>query len=107
MKANHWKQGVFYGRLWGNGKKYKEMLVKEFGKCYWCKREVKIYSQEDYLGKPLPDDTATLDHLKSKNAGRLKGENTPKVLSCRRCNEDRAIREKINNKQHDNRTTSI
>lgn len=69
---------------------------------------MKIYAHEEFLGKPLPDDTATLDHLKSKNVGREKGENTPKVLSCRKCNEGRAIREKIINKQNDNnRTTSI
>lgn len=106
MKANHFKQGVFYGRLWGNAKKHKEMLVKEFGRCYWCKIEVKIYPQEEYLGKPLPDDTATLDHLKSRNVGRVKGENTPKVLACRKCNEKRA-RLEIRKNKHDNRTTSI
>ena len=104
MKANHLKNGIFYGRLWGNGKKYKEMLVKEFGRCFWCKREVKIYPHEH--GVTRPADEATLDHLKSKNVGRVKGENTPKVLACRKCNEKRA-RLEIRNNNYDNRTTSI
>ena len=104
MNANHFSNGVFYGKLWSRSKQIKERLVEEYGKCYWCKIQVKIYPHEN--GMSLPDDTATLDHLKSKNAGREKGENTPKVLSCRKCNQQRAINEKQN--KHDiNRTTGI
>jgi len=85
------KYGIFYGRLWGRRKIIKEKLVREYGKCYWCGIKVKIHVE--IKGITPPFDTATLDHLKSKNLGRKKGENTPKVLSCKKCNEDRALEE--------------
>lgn len=83
--------GIFYGKMWSRNKKIKERLVKEFGICYWCKIPVKIYLHEDYRGKGLnpPTDEATLDHLKSRKRGRELGEVTPKVLSCRKCNNQR------------------
>lgn len=86
-----YSKGIFYGRKWGRGKQIKERLVKEFGKCYWCEIPVVIYPFEE--GITRPDNEATLDHFKSKNAVRKKHENTPKILACRACNHWRAVQE--------------
>lgn len=106
MKCNNYQQGIFYGRKWNRGREIKAKLMEEFGKCFWCKIEVVVYPHTH--GVTPPDNEATLDHLKSKNAGREKGENTPKVLSCRKCNNDRAKLEIIKKHKNDiNRTIGI
>ena len=93
MKKSTYHLGIYYGGLYGRNKKIKERLVQEYGKCYWCSIKVIIYTREK--GLVCPDDEATLDHLKSKIAGRKVGEITPKVLSCRKCNEYNAYKDKL------------
>lgn len=77
-------------------KKRKFNLFKADPHCYWCGIEVKIYNVQRH--QKHPDDEATVDHLVSryypekrknpeKNERRL-------VLSCRKCNMDRAEEEK-------------
>jgi hypothetical protein len=95
MKTNQFKKGIFYGILYSKErKKIKELLVEHFGKCFWCKIPVIIYPHGTYIFPP--DDLATFDHLKSKGRGRKLGENTPKVLSCRKCNMAREYKKPIN-----------
>jgi len=90
MQRNSWKNGIHYGML-GDRKRHrkiKEGMLEAFGKCFWCSIPVRSYQTP--LGQPTPFDQATFDHLKSKPKGRRKGEITPKVLSCMKCNWMRA-----------------
>lgn len=94
VRQNPSKYGIFYERLYNRHKEVKQKLVDDYGKCVWCKTPVVIYPHKLYAkGEKAPPDLATLDHLKSKNTGRKVGENTPKVLACSKCNEQRAQRE--------------
>lgn len=58
-------------------------LLKEFGFCFWCEREVFDYG--DLTFKHMPKDLATLDHIESRFF-RKKGDRVVKVLSCYECN---------------------
>jgi hypothetical protein len=66
--------------------------------CYWCGQNTVIY---DYLpkGKAIPDNCATLDHLRSRldptryEPAKPNEERT--VLACFKCNVDRAEQERL------------
>lgn len=63
-------------------------LLEEYGKCFWCDKEVKDYGQQPD-GWRTPNDTATLDHMVSR-LFRKKGESVLKVLACSWCNTRRS-----------------
>lgn len=103
MRNSH-KQGIHYGSLWRNHKKIRSSLIALFGKCFWCKIPVRQYPHEEVtsfyaIGKH-PTDEATLDHVKSRYAGRKKGEVTAKVLCCWPCNMKRALEDEKKLKQN-------
>jgi len=55
-------------------------------KCIWCERTVVMHKRKE--GEEDPDNMATTDHLIPKPF-RKHGENSPKVLSCLKCNTKR------------------
>lgn len=65
--------------------------------CHWCGQLTVIYDYESIHHKPMPDNCATLDHLRSRlNPSRYEkaGPNEERtVLACFRCNTDRGIQE--------------
>jgi hypothetical protein len=71
----------------GSGSRYlllRVALVEKYGVCYWCNVPVKEYHQD---GQSLPDDAATIDHLKPRQF-RKRFEITEKVLACNKCNRE-------------------
>lgn len=65
--------------------------------CCFCGVKVYLSTQEGRWGdyKSLPDNTATIEHMKTKH-DRKKGEVVEKVLCCLKCNRERGI--KVNRK---------
>jgi len=64
-------------------------------KCFYCGKTVVLYSLDATPSGGLPKDAATVDHVYSKSDYRRtyhsrRGEQTPIVLSCHSCNQDRA-----------------
>lgn len=90
-------KAIYYKPLWRNcNKKVRKLLAEQSNsKCFWCKITVKEYDLKDK--ENMPDDQATLDHLKSKSKGRKSYEVVPKVLACYKCNRERGRRDELNN----------
>lgn len=69
-------------------------LMKKSPFCHWCGRRLVYFKTEG--GQKLPDNFATIDHINSRlihTGGRpWMGE---RVLSCPRCNQDRARQEEL------------
>lgn len=64
------------------------MWWQQGGHCHWCDRRVFL----EIVGQPLPPETATLDHVFTKNDPRR--EHPPKgsiahVVACHGCNNER------------------
>lgn len=74
------------------------ILVAKDPHCYWCRRLVNndyaIAKRNIHKGEHYPDDMATIDHLYDRfdpvNRYRVYPNWENKVLSCFRCNIDRA-----------------
>lgn len=73
-------------------------LYRRHPYCWWCGRRVRKFPLRE--GRRQPGNYATLDHLNSRNmypAGRPHlprwWQVTVTVLSCARCNQDRAAAE--------------
>jgi hypothetical protein len=79
--------------------------LKQDGKCFWCGTEMQLLSLSD-VGL-YPFNSCTIDHLWDKlDPRRIKGEATPKVAACLKCNRERSqIKEFI--KEHRNWTIII
>ena len=60
--------------------------------CHWCGVRVIEYSLTYTPGERRPDDMATIDHTISRYF-RRKGSHVRKVLSCHKCNNNRAKEE--------------
>jgi hypothetical protein len=62
-------------------------------RCHWCRKPTQLLNIPEIKG-PAPEDLATLDHLTSRlNLERWIKKDKTKVLSCYKCNADRAIKE--------------
>ena len=70
----------------------KELIKISDSKCIWCGIGVKQYyiKKELSKGQRYPYDMATIDHLIPRPF-RKRGEISPKVLACNRCNEERGV----------------
>jgi hypothetical protein len=71
-------------------RKFKLHLVKDIGRCFWCKKKVVDYVPP--IGESQKHDTATIDHTVSRFV-RKKGDVVLKVLACYYCNQKRAREE--------------
>lgn len=67
------------------------LFVKHSGKCNWCNVIVSLTRNTSNEG--------TIDHLKTKNMGRRNYYDGGHVLACRKCNEDRNVKERTELKQ--------
>ena len=77
-----------------SNKKRKEQLYKQSPYCHWCGKKTIIYARRS--GGSIPYDAATLDHLYSRydpRRGNLPPHTESIVLSCYKCNNDRAREE--------------
>ena len=77
-------------RMPTSDKRRKEILFARHPFCYWCGKEVKIYSYKHHGKSPL--DMATLDHLRTRyNPERqiLSPHKEQTVLACWECNHRR------------------
>ena len=72
------KVGVFVMRY---NKGFRREVIKVANRCYWCGRQ--IYLKKGYL------NTATIDHLYSRNDARRRGSPRLCVLACDECNQAR------------------
>ena len=59
--------------------------------CHWC--GCRVYEHPFRRGKPVPGDQATIDHVNSRNRPGPRPWIGRWVLSCRKCNEERAAAE--------------
>jgi len=82
-KSVHWEKNP--------RRELKLLLLKEFGTCFWCGKPVKDYGSTSEV-RYNPPDMATIDHLESRFF-RPKGKKVPKVLCCRKCNQQRSEKE--------------
>ena len=68
-------------------------LMQKDPHCYWCRKPLKEYYATSH---GLPDDFPTIDHLVSRFSGKRKEvymKERTLVLSCPKCNQDRANEE--------------
>lgn len=73
-------------------KNYRRWLFeRDGGKCFWCRRDVRLEWPGWRNGGATPDDGATLDHVKPRSMG---GKYLPEniVLACYRCNAEKKDR---------------
>lgn len=72
-----------------------KLWVLQSGKCHWCDRDCILLEPQAKRG-PLPDNAATVDHLRSrldpKRSEPARGE-VRQVMACNRCNHRRASEE--------------
>lgn len=89
FKKYRWEHGRF-GYREPSYRALKQFLVKEYRVCYFCGVSVTLY---DYVeGRGLPDDAATIDHLKPRGF-RKRYQIVEKVLACYKCNHDRNVKQ--------------
>lgn len=85
-------------------RRLRHRLVEKQRLCHWCQRPVFIFEPKD--GGRVPDNSATLDHLYHKGhpmRGKSAHNELACVLSCWKCNNDRAIAQtkSLINRSHD------
>lgn len=69
----------------------RKRLFNQDPHCHWCK--CLTVWENSSAGEVEPDNLATVDHLFSRLSGKKTGDNNSKqvtVLSCKKCNQDRA-----------------